>query len=243
MEEDPSFTDDEAAKEKEQIRATAEIDKYWKDCNGDARWIGIFANGVKAGIEVWQIFWPFSDPTQSNEVENNIVYFIISLICFVFIGLSFKEKYGIRYSYFPIVISIVKIVFIVSDFDDIRETLPKDDWNVIAFNCLGSGFVLFEVMTFLFANFKYNNPIMFCCWVYLWIIGYREAINNDEMPWLWIGLFLSVNICISIGPFVFARHIPKAIATIVKKKRMTEKFKKIFDNLEESIFIVDNQNY
>ena len=60
-EDNNSFDDDEAAKEREKIRATAEIDKYWKECNGDARWIGIFANGVKAIIELRQIFLPISD--------------------------------------------------------------------------------------------------------------------------------------------------------------------------------------
>ena len=51
------------SKEKEKRKAEAEINKYWKDCNGDARWIGIFALGVKAFVELKQIIWPFSDPT------------------------------------------------------------------------------------------------------------------------------------------------------------------------------------
>ena len=145
MEESQSFIDDEATKAKEEIRATNEIEKYWKDCNRDARWIGIFATSVRIIGELRYIDWPL-DQNETNRVEKYIVYISLSLVCLGFMLLSFKKKYGAKYCFFPIIISIVKIVWIVSDFDDLTSIMGTNAWNVTKFNCLGSGFVLFITM-------------------------------------------------------------------------------------------------
>lgn len=109
-----SFNDDPSSQEKEKEKADAEINRYWNDCNSDARWIGVFTLAVQVIIELKGMIWP--NPKLTKQRQLAIIDFIISLVCFAGIMISFRMKYGIRYSYYPIVILILKIVKGVADF-------------------------------------------------------------------------------------------------------------------------------
>ena len=63
-------------------------------------------------------------------MEKYVAYNTISWICLGVMLLSFKKDYGAKYSFFPIIISIVKIVWIVSDFDDLKSIMGTNAWNV-----------------------------------------------------------------------------------------------------------------
>ena len=118
--------------------------------------------------------------------------------------------------------------------------MAPNDWNVLRFNQILSTAVLLEVMVFMFGNYKYNNISIMLGFLFLEVCGYYSNIDhNEDFPYLWIFLFSPPNIVIMIGQYIFGRHIPQAIGNILKKKNIASKFKQIFDNLDETIFIIN----
>lgn len=56
-------------------------------------------------------------------------------------------------------------------------------------------------------------------------------------------MFVPTTFFIIAFPFVFGRHIPNMITSIFNKAKLNSKFKQIFDNLEETILIINVENY
>lgn len=46
-----------------------------------------------------------------------------------------------------------------------------------------------------------------------------------------------------VFPYIFGRHIPKMVRQIFNKGKLNNKFKQIFDHLDETILIINKENY
>ena len=58
------------------------------------------------------------DPVDdSNQRIVNIVYMIISFINFAIIALSYRKEYGLKFSYYAIIITLIRIPLPVFDFE------------------------------------------------------------------------------------------------------------------------------
>ena len=93
-----------------------EMDKYWSYYNSDCRLGGIFINSLYVPFQIISIIDPVEN---SNQRIVNIVYMIVSFINFTILALSFRKEYGIKFSYYAIVITLIRITFPVMDFENV----------------------------------------------------------------------------------------------------------------------------
>ena len=104
--------------------------------------------------------------------------------------------------------------------------------------------VLLQMLSFTFGNFKFNNMSLVVCQIFVFTCGlYTHIDSSKSFPWFWVLIFLPVDLLITFASYNFGCVIPNAIVQILRKKQLTRKFKLIFDNLEEAIFIIDKDNY
>ena len=92
----------------------------------------------------------------------------------------------------------------------------------------------------MFGNVRFNTLIMTCMIIFS-AFCYTSACVDEEatvsffLPWIPSGI-LSV-----LFPLIFARHMPKLVYNILNRGKLNEKFKLIFDKLNETIIIMDKK--
>ena len=91
------------------------VNKYWDNCNSDCRKTALTLNVANLLYQIQNIINPKED---SDQVVINIIYTLISLIIFVIIYLSNKEKYGIKFSYYSLILIILRNVIRLLDFEN-----------------------------------------------------------------------------------------------------------------------------
>ena len=92
------------------------MDKYWFFYNSDCRLGAIFMNSLQLPFELISIFNPYEN---SNERSVNIVYLILSFINLAILALSFRKEYGVKFSYYAIIITLIRLPTPLLDFEDI----------------------------------------------------------------------------------------------------------------------------
>ena len=93
-----------------------EMDKYWFSYNSDCRLGAIIINTLRFIFELKSIIYPIEG---SNEREVNFVYLVITFVIFAILALSFKKEYGVKFSYFSIILILIRIPFPLLDFENV----------------------------------------------------------------------------------------------------------------------------
>ena len=94
------------------------MDRYWVYYNSDCRLGAIMINSFHFPFELKCIKYPMEN---SNQRIVNIVYLIISLICYAILALSYKKDYGVKFSYYAVVIIILKGTVPLLDFENAND--------------------------------------------------------------------------------------------------------------------------
>ena len=111
---------------------------------------------------------------------------------------------------------------------------------------VAGNYIFAGICTIMFAYQKYNKVIMSCCMVFSMICGEGGIngwipINGLKYNGRWLECIPQC-IIIFISMFFLGRHIPKMIEEILQKKKL-EKFKQIYDSLDETILNINKQDY
>ena len=98
------------------------MDRYWVHYNSDCRLGAIMINCLHLPFELKNIKYPMED---SNQRIVNIGYMIITLINFAILVLSFKKEYGVKFSYYAVVLIILRNSFPLLDIENTQHNMDR----------------------------------------------------------------------------------------------------------------------
>jgi len=137
---------------------------------------------------------------------------IVTTIALTIIGMSFKKRYGARFSYPSVLLTLIRQPFRLLDFEGTKHKMKKVDWIMLVFNQGVANIALMAVIGIMFANVKHNNK----CLVFLMLFTYSCVYYNftdfeDKFTTSSFFIFLPTTLFIIMFPFIFQRHFPRMI--------------------------------
>lgn len=117
-------------------------------------------------------------------------------------------------------------------------------WEFTLINYTSFNYFWIAIISIMFANYKYNKLMMSICLVFT-IVCYCVGISSsDNMKDNAIMMFyIPMYILQIVYVMYLGRHIPDMIKLILKKSQFYNKFKQIYDNIDETIMIINKNNY
>ena len=99
------------------------MDRYWVYYNSDCRLGAIMVSCLHLPFELKRIIYPMENTNQRNV---NIVYLILTLICYAILVFSYKKEYGVKFSYYSVVLIILKTALPLLDFENAHQFMDHD---------------------------------------------------------------------------------------------------------------------
>ena len=88
--------------------------------------IALIANCLNCVFQATVIANPIEG---SDQFIVNLIYSLASVVIFLFIGLSFSQKYDVKFCYFGVILLNLRQSFRCLDFENTKELMGSDDWN------------------------------------------------------------------------------------------------------------------
>ena len=142
------------------------INKYWDNCNSDCRKIALAWNVCNCLFQLNGIINPIEG---SDQLIVNILYTLLSLIIFVIIYLSYKEKYGIKFCYHSLILIIFRNIFRLLDFENTKTFMSGFGWRRLCVFQASINCSMISITAICFANVKYNGIVMITCAIFTYI--------------------------------------------------------------------------
>ena len=163
-----SNQDHQEPHESREEKQKAEIDKYWNSCNSDCRMFAIIVNSSNMIFQLKAIFAPIEG---SNQLIMNIIYTIVSLISYIILALSFRKEYGVSFSYYSIIIILLRQAFRFLDLEDTKGKMSDTNWNFVLLWQIVNNCSQIAVLSIMFSNNKYNKIVLSLCSVITIVCG------------------------------------------------------------------------
>ena len=96
----------------------SQIKQYWQNCNSDCRMIALITNCINCVFQITVIVNPMKE---SDQFVVNLIYSLASVVIFLFIGLSFKKKYDVKFCYFGVILLNIRQSLRCLDFENTKE--------------------------------------------------------------------------------------------------------------------------
>ena len=93
----------------------------------------------------------------------------------------------------------------------------------------------------MFENARYNTLTISLLEIFT-VICLTVATLDEETKISYLIPFVPGMLFVVCFPYVFGRHIPKLVRGIIVKRKLNEKFKQIFDKLDETIIILNKDD-
>lgn len=178
---------------------------------------------------------------------------VFTVIAYAILILSFRKKYGVTFSYYGIVIVIIRQTARLLDLENTKSLMKRPDWDAmfvfqVAINC-----IMISTMTIMFQNYKHNKKVVICCLIQTIIcvsvgiasgqeFNIQSSFILHNLPFYIFSVLLIVLLGTAIV-FYLGRHIPQMLDLIIKKGKFNKKFKQIYDNFDETIIIINKNNF
>ena len=117
---------EEKIKMEQEMNEKEQIEKYWINCNSDCRVCAMILNCSHALFQTLKIISP-SVP-DSSERQINIIYMCFTIVNFVILYLSFKQKYGLQISYYASMCLLFRMPVRWLDFENTRPYESDEEW-------------------------------------------------------------------------------------------------------------------
>ena len=156
----------------------------------------------------------------------NIIYTIISLVSYVILALSFKKEYGESFSYYSIIIILLRQAFRFLDLEDTKGKMSDTNWNFVLLWQITNNCSQIAILSIMFSNYKYNKVVLSLCLVLTVVCGcYGQTsspgIKENQIMLMYIPIFLLFVVVIN----KLGHHFPDMIKLILQKNESNEKFK------------------
>ena len=169
-----------------------------------------------------------------------LYYSLISVVQIFIIGLSFTEKFGVKFSYYGLILLMCRCIFRWFDIDETKKNWTHYEWiSMVIFQSSGMFFIL-GLAPFMYANVKTNKFILPLVYIFA-TISIVFAINDENHFKIYCHHFVFHIFIFLFFLYFINNKMPEFYALLLEKRRQ-EKFKQIFDNLEETILIVDRKD-
>ena len=146
---------------------------------------------------------------------------VFSFIFFILIGITFRKDYGPKYSYFPIILLLMRQSIRLLDFENTKTLMEGNGWQVFLIlqisliNCSG------PLLSIMFNNLKYNKLILIIYFVFsLACISVGISPSNDIKFDKTIYNYIPAFIVCFIGFNLNGRHITGLFELIYKKGKL-----------------------
>ena len=162
-------------------------------------------------------------------VEVNFAYMLFSTIIFMIYGLSFKEKYGVKFSYLANIMLLVRNSIRGLDLEQAKKDLGDNNWLGLLLGqtlIVTSGFVITSI---LFGNIKHNKKYLVVTSLFAYsCLAY--GITKDSGTYFTVGMFVLAFSEILLFSFIWliGRHIPMIIEQNKIRAKLNNKFKQIY---------------
>ena len=168
---------------------------------------------------------------------------ILSFIIFTIIALSYKSNYGVRFSYYALIITLFRAAFRLLDFEKTKVGMEGIVWEFTLISYTSFNYFWIAIISIMFANYKYNKLIMILCLSFTIVCNcFGISTSNMEDNKIMI-YYIPFYILQLVYVMYLGRHIPDMIKLILKKSKFYNKFKQIYDSLDETIMIINKKNY
>ena len=147
-------------------------------------------------------------------------YFIFGVIIFVIIGLSYKPKYGIEFSHYATLMTLVRFAIRIADFEGTKAILSRATWEALNYTLFAGIWWTFGMLSVMLSKRKRSIKILFplsmiativCCYVGI-VKG--EDFEFSQPFAMGIPIFAGI---IYLSTFKAGRHIPDMILLIFQK--------------------------
>ena len=150
-----------------------------------------------------------------------------TLLISAFIGLSFRPKYGVSFSYYGNILLFVRQSIRLLDFEDTKTKMDITAWHLLCVQQLVLVASFVPVNALLFGNVRYNKIYLIFCSTFSIICG-RIGFETDNAK-----LIVTYNILIIVPIVVFLiisikyfdRNTPKLLKLLIQNYNLTRKFK------------------
>ena len=102
----------------------------------------------------------------SYQFQYNIFYMVLSIIVYVIISFSYKKDYGVRFSYYALIIILFRLAFRLLDFEKTKVGMEGIVWEFTLVNYVSFIYFWIAIIAIMFANYKYNKIMMAICLVF-----------------------------------------------------------------------------
>ena len=102
-----------------------ESENMWRFCNEFGRAAGGGAHTLLFAVQIKSIIWPTKG---TNERVVNYFYMLFTCVSYIIIWLSYKPKYGVKFSVYSFVLLILRLNIRLLDFEFTKEVLGDFKW-------------------------------------------------------------------------------------------------------------------
>ena len=153
----------------------------------------------------------------SDQRIVNSGYMAWTAIIFVFLGISFKDKYGVEFCYPGIIMLILRQIVWVHDFENTKQVIGKENWNIIMTNQIAFCSFFIPIISIMFGNRNYNKFVtsscLFCVVVFS-NVGVDVQIKKSGAAMF---VFYIVGYLFLLGSnLLIGRHIPTIFDLLMK---------------------------
>ena len=166
-----------------------------------------------------------------------MLYSLITLVTFVLFGFSMKlkQKYSTNCLFAATMLACFRNISRLLDFEETKELMTQLQWQKLFESQIFHVQMMFQLVL-LFIEMKYLRSVT----ILIYILFQFYAIKGTDKDRAFQNLYYQ------IGIFIFIGMIGKRIFKIVKEMDIkindNFRFKNIFNNLDESIIIINDQN-
>ena len=161
----------------------------------------------------------------SKQVTYNIFYMILTFIVFIVIGLSYKQNYGVRFSYYALIITLLRASFRLLDLEQTRDELKGIVWEFTLISYTSFNYFWIAIISIMFANYKYNKLMMILCLSFTIVCNCVGISSNNMEDNKIMMYYIPFYILQLVYVMYLGRHIPDMIKLILKKSNFYNKFK------------------
>lgn len=195
------------------------MDKYWYQLNSFGRKGTIVVNVVLLGFQIFNSF----DPKQSYRKNVNIVFYLVSIINFVIIALSYKKSYGVKFSYYATIIMLIRLAFRWLDVENSKKVFDPFEYKSMLITQATAVYFIIGNLSFLYANISQNKIILPLIYMFVSICLF-VGINDTDQYKVIVSHFAS-HFCTFVAyTFLLGKYITSYYDIIFQKSKL-QKFK------------------
>ena len=145
---------------------------------------------------------------------------VFTMIAYIIFALSFKAKYGVKFSYYGIIIVLIRQAMRLQDFENTKPEMKDIDWHFLVLyqSCINSAMI--PIVAILFQNVKYNKVMTVLCLIWTIVCGATGVLKGQDFEFDSIMIKYTPFYCFqTVVIAMVGRHIPNILELIASKKK------------------------